>query len=216
MLNRGSDWTGLGCVPYLKPITLNTYKAVVFSNSKEFQKWSKYFADAFPDNPDEAARLMVSTLAKYRKGLLVDSIPTIKAMKDVKLMGYAESLEESLLALSDRLMAVKDSKAIGERIQNEMLDGLFSNNDDLVDVIEIQNLQTWYFRKPQGPVSTRTRDLYHKIEQLGISEEKIGEAHSKADGDAGRITKELVDYKLEQQLKTVNVKDAAHACVRHF
>ncbi|KAL7996755.1 hypothetical protein Plhal703r1_c37g0133281 [Plasmopara halstedii] len=208
-------------------------QAVDFFNSHQFQKWSKYFVDAFPDNPDEAARLMVSILAEHRMEKLIDSIPTTKvvddklafgdrfevalkdyianAKHDVELKPFADRLEYSLLKLSTRLKVDEGSKSIGDRIEIGILNGWFRNNDNLVDVFKSQNMQNWYLFKPQELASTRARDLYRKIEQLGISEEKLGEAHFKADGDARFITKELVDYKLADMMAKVDVYDALKA-----
>ncbi|KAL7996752.1 hypothetical protein Plhal703r1_c37g0133251 [Plasmopara halstedii] len=216
----------------LKDVQLDKVKTDIF-NSTEFTTWSKQIAETFPAELDEGAGLMLTTLVRHDMEKVIDSIPTTKvvddklafgdhfevalknyianAKHDADLKPFADRLEDSLLRLSTRLKADEGSKSIGDRIENEIFNGWFSNNDNLVDVLNRPILQDWYFRKPLTPKNTRASDLYHKIEQLGISEQKIGEAHFEANGHAVQITEELVDYKLNELMEKVNVMDAVMA-----
>ncbi|CEG44974.1 uncharacterized protein PHALS_01297 [Plasmopara halstedii] len=123
-------------------------------SSREFQKWSKYFADAFPDDPNMCAQYMVLTLAKHQKTKLVSSIPSTKvvdgklafgdffkvalidyiakARSDAKSKPLADDLEKSLLIFSKTLTLNEDSKSIGEQLGREI--GISNRKEKLSDV----------------------------------------------------------------------------------
>ncbi|KAL7694642.1 hypothetical protein Plhal304r1_c001g0002351 [Plasmopara halstedii] len=161
-LRHSSDIESAGNKLFIK---VHAYKVKDLFNSHEFQKWSKYFTDAFPDNPKEAAGYMVSILATKHEVQLVESIPKTKVVDgklafgdlfEVALINYlviakgnekselfADRLEESLLKLIGKLKADDSSRLISERLESRVRGaGISKNKERLVNVQPVQNLSS--------------------------------------------------------------------------
>ncbi|CEG45680.1 uncharacterized protein PHALS_01963 [Plasmopara halstedii] len=144
-LRHSSDKVAAGNKLFLK---VRADVATDLFSSPQFQKWSKYFTDAFPDNPDQGASIMVLTLVKHHEKKLVEAIPNTKVVNDklafgdhfklaliryianaknnAKSMPVADRLEESLVSLITRLKADDSSKSIGELVERDVRDILQS------------------------------------------------------------------------------------------
>ncbi|KAL7679946.1 hypothetical protein Plhal304r1_c071g0159541 [Plasmopara halstedii] len=160
-LRHSSDIESAGNKLFIK---VHADKVKDLFSSHEFQKWLKYFTDAFPDNPKEAAGYMVSILATEHEVQLVESIPNTKVVKGklafgdqfeaaliryiVKAKKIPESepvairLEESLGKLIERLKEDDKSKPIGERLEKGIRgDGISNSEENLVNGDIVQPVQ---------------------------------------------------------------------------
>ncbi|KAL7681517.1 hypothetical protein Plhal304r1_c056g0141631 [Plasmopara halstedii] len=140
-------------------------------NSQEFQKWLKYFTDAFPDNPKNAASYMVSILASKHEVQLFESIPKTKVVDGRLVLGdkkselLADRLEESLLKLIKRLKADDSSKIIRERLEIGVRgDGISKNKERLVKVDNVRPVQKLSSQQKviNKPVISLTSGLNYK------------------------------------------------------
>ncbi|KAL7683816.1 hypothetical protein Plhal304r1_c039g0116731 [Plasmopara halstedii] len=155
-LRYSSDRLAAGNKLFIK---VHADKAKDLFSSDEFRKWSKYFTAAFPDNPKDAAGLMVSTMAEHQQDLLIESISNtkvvgdklafgdlfgaalieygVKAQDNAKSEAFVDDLKKSLRALSDRLQKDESSKLIGVQLQ-EQIDRAFGNEVKLVNADNVQ------------------------------------------------------------------------------
>ncbi|KAL8013056.1 hypothetical protein Plhal710r2_c040g0138941 [Plasmopara halstedii] len=155
-LRHSSDIPAAGGILFMKA---RADKVEHLFGSKEFQTWSKYFTNAFPDNPKVAADNMVLTLVRYHIDKFVDSIPKTKfdngelafgAPFEAALIRYivktkkipesepeAIRLEESMGKLIKRLKEDDKSKSIGERLEQAIRgDGISNSKENLVDNVQ--------------------------------------------------------------------------------
>ncbi|KAL7680768.1 hypothetical protein Plhal304r1_c062g0148901 [Plasmopara halstedii] len=215
----------------LKNAHVDKVKRDLFS-SQEFQTWSKYFADAFPDNPKVGASLMVDALWKVDKLTLIYSIKTAEVVNGKlafsddfkgalleKLAWYRKTkgfesetklLEDSLFYLSHKLKRGDDnSRSIGELLEGELYVESISSDMEIADRFEFPSVQKWYFSLPKQEGKSAASVLLFKLEEQGLNYNDIGYAVANAKTKTTMaIMKELVDYIMQVQMDTSHLKKA--------
>ncbi|KAL7679943.1 hypothetical protein Plhal304r1_c071g0159491 [Plasmopara halstedii] len=140
-LRHSSDIPAAGGILFMKA---RADEAQDLFGSQEFQTWSKYFTNAFPDNLEKAADNMVLTLVRYFKDKLVYSIANTK-FDDGKL-AFDAPFEAALIRYI--VNAKKDKSPsrwlipIGERLEKGIRgDGISSSEENLVNGDRVQPVQ---------------------------------------------------------------------------
>ncbi|KAL7681523.1 hypothetical protein Plhal304r1_c056g0141691 [Plasmopara halstedii] len=124
-------------------IKLHADKAKDLFSSREFGKWSKYFTDAFPDNPEKAAGYMVSILATKHEVQLVNSIPKTEVVNDK--LAFGDEFEAALInylrvmrSLRRLKIVLNSSELIGVKMQEQIMSVSSGNEEKLVDAVNVQ------------------------------------------------------------------------------
>ncbi|KAL8010493.1 hypothetical protein Plhal710r2_c060g0169811 [Plasmopara halstedii] len=114
-LRHSSDIPAAGGILFMKA---RADEAQDLFGSQEFQTWSKYFTNAFPDNLEKAADNMVLTLVRYFKDKLVYSIANTK-FDDGKL-AFDAPFEAALIRYIVNAKKIPESKPLAIRLEESM------------------------------------------------------------------------------------------------
>ncbi|CEG45644.1 uncharacterized protein PHALS_01927 [Plasmopara halstedii] len=194
--------------------------------SHEFQTWSKIIVDAFPEDLRLRAIIMDAALQNLDRKRLVDAISTAQLVNGKllfddyfidELLVHSEYFESSLFRLSENLQSRGgDSRTIGEQLGGGLLVRHFGTRR-LLDVINLPNVQKWYFSLPKKEGKTAASFLYHRLERQRIKFDAIGDAYLNAEGGAAKkMMKEVVEHVLELRMKTLMLEKAIVARSSEF
>ncbi|KAL7681501.1 hypothetical protein Plhal304r1_c056g0141451 [Plasmopara halstedii] len=114
-LRHSSDIPAAGGILFMKA---RADKVEHLFGSKEFQTWSKYFTNAFPDNLEMAADNMVLTLVRYHIDKFVDSIPKTKF--DNGELAFGAPFEAALIKYIVKAKKIPESEPEAIRLEESM------------------------------------------------------------------------------------------------
>ncbi|KAL7996810.1 hypothetical protein Plhal703r1_c37g0133851 [Plasmopara halstedii] len=187
--------------------------------SPEFQTWSKLIEDAFPEKPGLGARIKVIALSKvFGRKRIIDAISTAQVDNGKlafdeyfidKMLADGDDFKDSLIRLSKNLqLRGGDSRTIGEQLEGELAVRHIGTRE-LHDVINLPNVQKWYYSLPKKEGKTPASVLFQQFERQWIKYDTIGDTYLTAKNSAAeKMMKEVVDYVLERRMDKAIVGDS--------